>query len=101
MTKKSVQRPGLRYNWSERKRRTRVVQLHRQQYGELCFGWGVPAHPAGPKNPLCADHVIEVHQGGSEGGPLQVLCRRCNSRKSNATRAGRGSAPAVTASQDW
>jgi 5-methylcytosine-specific restriction endonuclease McrA len=30
---------------------------------------------------LTADHVIPVARGGTNDGPRQVLCRRCNSAK--------------------
>lgn len=35
-------------------------------------------------NPLTADHVIPVAQGG-RAGPLTVLCKRCNSGKRDRT----------------
>lgn len=71
-------RTALSNNWSERKRRRRCVEEHRKAYGDVCPGWGVPAHAA---SDLCADHVVPVAAGGDESGPLSVLCRRCNSAK--------------------
>ncbi|MDH3471437.1 MAG: HNH endonuclease [Acidimicrobiia bacterium] len=35
-----------------------------------------------PPNVLTADHIIPRSKGG-EDGPLQVLCRRCNARRSD------------------
>lgn len=75
----SQRRPD--YTSAERARRAKAVAAHRAMYGELCPGWMRPAHMAGPSNPLTADHVHEVRHGGSEQGPLGVLCRSCNSGK--------------------
>jgi hypothetical protein len=30
-------------------------------------------------NPLTADHVVSVAEGGAEDGPLRVMCHRGNS----------------------
>lgn len=30
---------------------------------------------------LTTDHVLPLKHGGTTDGPVQVLCRRCNSRK--------------------
>lgn len=64
--------------WTERKRRTAAVDAHRKQHGNWCPGYQVPAHEA---HDLTADHVTSVAQGGKASGPLQVLCRACNSSK--------------------
>jgi 5-methylcytosine-specific restriction protein A len=65
----------------ERQRRATTVAAHRERHGEVCPGWNRPPHPTSPDNPLTADHVDAVAAGGAEDGPLQVLCRRCNSGK--------------------
>lgn len=64
--------------WGERKRRAAAVAAHRAQHGDWCPGYQVPAHEA---TDLTADHVTAVAQGGKANGPLQVLCRTCNSAK--------------------
>jgi len=97
-------RRALSGDWAERKRRAAAVAAHRREYGDVCPGWGRPAHPA---TNLAADHIEEVHAGGDEHGPLQILCGSCNSAKSNAIRAGKQPVPARThdarasASRPW
>jgi 5-methylcytosine-specific restriction protein A len=99
-------RDALSNNWRERKRRAAVVAQHRRAFGDVCPGWQVPPHPA---TDLAADHIDEVHAGGDERGALAVLCRSCNSRKSNAVRramkSGAKTAPRPdargTPSRDW
>lgn len=63
---------------AETRRRKAAVDAHVAQHGYVCPGWGVEAHPA---TDLTADHITPVRSGGSESGPLQVLCRPCNGRK--------------------
>jgi 5-methylcytosine-specific restriction protein A len=64
---------------AERQRRAQAVAAHRATYGDWCPGWQRPPHPAAD---LTADHIVGViGSGGAEDGPLQVLCRPCNSRK--------------------
>lgn len=70
-------------DWTERIRRHRFVDAHRARYGNVCPGFGRPPHPAAD---LTADHIREVSRGGSPIGPLQVLCRSCNSRKAGTRR---------------
>jgi 5-methylcytosine-specific restriction protein A len=76
-------RPGLSNDWGERQRRAAFVAEHRRTVGDICPGYGVPEHHA---TDLTADHVVPVAAGGSEDGPLAILCRSCNGRKSD--RAG-------------
>jgi 5-methylcytosine-specific restriction enzyme A len=64
----------------ERERRRRLVADHRARVGDWCSGLG--NHPAHPSADLVADHVIEVAAGGPASGPLRVLCRSENSRRS-------------------
>lgn len=71
-------RRALQNDWGQRRRRAAVVAAWRAENGAYCPGYGVDPHPA---TDLCADHVIPVGAGGSEDGPLSVLCRSCNSRK--------------------
>ena len=63
---------------AERTRRARVVAEWISTYGGWCPGWQRPAHPS---SDLTADHVEAVAAGGAEDGPLQVLCRSCNSTR--------------------
>jgi 5-methylcytosine-specific restriction protein A len=71
---------------AERSRRAETVRRWREQHGDVCPGWQVPAHISPD---LTADHVTPVAAGGLESGPLTVLCRSCNSRKQD-TRPGGG-----------
>ena len=76
-----TQRPtNLTRDTTERKRRADAVMRHRHAYGDWCPGHDVPAHPS---SDLTADHIISVANGGDPNGPLQVLCRSCNGRKSD------------------
>lgn len=63
---------------AERKRRAQVVGAHREQHGNWCPGYQVPAHAS---DRLTADHLTPVAAGGAPDGPLGVLCVSCNSRK--------------------
>jgi 5-methylcytosine-specific restriction enzyme A len=64
----------------ERERRRRLVAEHRATVGDWCPG--LEDHPAHPSADLVADHVIEVAISGLASGPLRVLCRSENSRRS-------------------
>ncbi len=76
---KRARRPDLD-DAAERKRRQRLVADHRARVGDWCPG--LDQHPAHPCADLVADHVIEVAAGGLATGPLRVLCRSENSRRS-------------------
>jgi 5-methylcytosine-specific restriction enzyme A len=76
---KRARRPDLD-DAAERKRRARLVADHRARIGDWCPGLG--SHPAHPSADLVADHVVEVAAGGPATGPLRVLCRSENSRRS-------------------
>jgi hypothetical protein len=76
---KRARRPDLD-DAAERKRRARLVADHRARVGDWCPGLG--QHPAHPCADLVADHVVEVAAGGLASGPLRVLCRSENSRRS-------------------
>lgn len=60
------------------KQRAQAVQAWRNQYGDLCPGFGVDPHPS---TDLTADHPTPLKLGGLEHQPLRVLCRACNARK--------------------
>lgn len=76
-----TQRPtNLTRDTAERKRRAAAVSQHRQEFGNWCPGWKIPAHAS---TDLTADHVVSVAAGGDPSGELQVLCRVCNGRKSD------------------
>src|SRR5512133_3603833 len=76
---KAAKRPDMRTH-AETQRRRRLVATHRATVGDWCPGLG--DHPAHPSADLVADHVIEVAAGGPEAGPLRVLCRAENGRRS-------------------
>ena len=76
---KAAKRPGMR-TYSETERRRRLVADHRANVGDWCPG--LADHPAHPSADLVADHVVEVAVSGLETGPLRVLCRQENSRRS-------------------
>ena len=78
---KAAKRPGLK-TYSETERRRRAVADHRAQVGDWCGGVPELHRPAHPAANLTADHLIEVAAGGLESGPLRVLCRSENSRRS-------------------
>lgn len=71
-------------SYVQTQRRKAAVQDHIQAYGMYCPGWlNRPGHLVTPPNDLTADHIIPVARGGSEDGPLRVLCRSCNSAKAD------------------
>jgi hypothetical protein len=76
---KRARRPDLD-DHHERQRRRRLVADHRATVGDFCPG--IEDHPAHPCADLVADHVVEVAIGGLATGPLRVLCRQENSRRS-------------------
>jgi 5-methylcytosine-specific restriction enzyme A len=76
---KSARRPDMRTH-AETERRRRLVADHRARVGDWCPG--LRDHPAHPSADLVADHVVEVAAGGPEAGPLRVLCREENGRRS-------------------
>jgi 5-methylcytosine-specific restriction enzyme A len=75
---KRAKRPDLD-DHRERERR-RLVAEHRATIGDWCPG--LEDHPAHPSADLVADHVVEVAIGGLASGPLRVLCRSENGRRS-------------------
>jgi hypothetical protein len=76
---KAARRPAMR-TYAETERRRRAVATHRAEVGDWCPG--LEDHPAHPCADLVADRVIEVAIGGLETGPLRVLCRQENGRRS-------------------
>jgi hypothetical protein len=76
---KRARRPDLD-DHHERERRRRLVADHRARIGDWCPG--LEDHPAHPTADLVADHVVEVAVTGLATGPLRVLCRQENSRRS-------------------
>ena len=38
-------------------------------------------HEGSPENPLTAEHITALAAGGDPCGPLQTVCKRCNSSK--------------------
>ena len=76
---KRTRQPDMRTH-AETERRRRLVADQRARVGDWCPG--LEDHPAHPSADLVADHVIEVAVGGLESGPLRVLCRQENGRRS-------------------
>jgi hypothetical protein len=76
---KRAKRPDLD-DHHERERRRRLVAEHRAEVGDWCPG--LEDHPAHPSADLVADHVVEVAVSGLATGPLRVLCRQENGRRS-------------------
>jgi 5-methylcytosine-specific restriction enzyme A len=76
---KRARRPDLD-DHHERERRRRLVADHRAEVGDWCPG--IEDHPAHPSADLVADHVVEVAISGLATGPLRVLCRQENGRRS-------------------
>ena len=76
---KRAKRPDLD-DHHERERRRRLVADHRATVGDWCPG--LEDHPAHPSADLVADHVVEVAVSGLGTGPLRVLCRQENGRRS-------------------
>jgi 5-methylcytosine-specific restriction protein A len=72
---KRARRP---YTNAEQARRAATVQAWRAWHGDWCPGWQRAPHAA---TDLTADHITPVAAGGSEDGPLTVLCRACNGSK--------------------
>lgn len=69
--------------WYQRKRRANAVRRWRNQYGDWCPGYKVPAHHA---TDLTAEHSQALAEGGDQGQALTVLCRSCNSRHGAETK---------------
>jgi hypothetical protein len=84
---KRARRPDLD-DARERERRRRLVADHRATVGDWCPGLG--QHPAHPSADLVADHLVEIAAGGLASGPLRVLCRSENSRRSAWLATGLG-----------
>jgi hypothetical protein len=84
---KRARRPDLD-DARERERRRRLVADHRATIGDWCPG--LANHPAHPSADLVADHVVEIAAGGLASGPLRVLCRSENSRRSAWLATGLG-----------
>jgi 5-methylcytosine-specific restriction enzyme A len=76
---KRARRPDMR-TYQETERRRRLLADHRATIGDWCPG--LEDRPAHPSADLVADHVVEVAVNGLEMGPLRVLCRSENSRRS-------------------
>jgi 5-methylcytosine-specific restriction protein A len=73
----NTRRPAAR-TYAERQRRVQVVADWRATFGDWCPGWQRPAHAIALPNRLTAAHAVAVAAGGSEHGPLTVLCVPCN-----------------------
>lgn len=80
MSRPSASRRGYGRGWQAVTRD--AVATHRRVFGDTCPGWERPAHWSAD---LTGDHVIPISAGGlSTRANVQVLCRACNARKSNA-----------------
>lgn len=62
--------------YGEEWQRQRAAAIVRQPWCAACMS------VQSVDNPLTVDHIIPKHRGGGDGPEnLQVLCRRCNSKK--------------------
>ena len=76
---------------SERTRRQQLVNAWVERYGYVCPGYHRDQHPADRAlNPLQADHLVAIADGGAESGALSVLCRDCNLKKRHGKRPDLG-----------
>lgn len=83
-TRPSPQQRGYGEAW--RNIRDPIIQTWREQHGDVCPGWGVPAHDVTPPNLLTGDHLVPKDQGGGdEPDNVIVLCKRCQGRKGTST----------------
>lgn len=82
---KDARRPERR-SYAEQQRRRQVVAEHVAAYGWLCPGAPDLRHDPHPSRDLTADHIGPVAQGGTEDGPLRVLCRSKNSERGATAR---------------
>jgi hypothetical protein len=82
---KDARRPQRRSH-AEQQRRRQAVADHVATYGWVCPGW--QGHPPHPSHDLTAHHADAVGAGGSEHGPLVVVCRSLNSSIGSRTDAG-------------
>ncbi len=80
--KRSRSRPETR---QEREAKVKLVKEWVEAHGYWCPGFEVEPHPSAD---LTADHILPVGLGGDVLGPMQVLCRKCNSRRGNKLRMG-------------
>lgn len=69
---------GAPIDHAEQQRNAAAVAAYRAEHGDVCPGYGRPAHPS---NDLTADHTLARARGGGPTTPLEVLCRRCNSAR--------------------
>jgi 5-methylcytosine-specific restriction protein A len=77
-----VKRAVRPYTAAEKARRAAAVEQWRATHGDTCPGWGDrEPHAVVAPNILTADHVVPYAAGGSDDGPLSVLCRSCNGAK--------------------
>lgn len=82
--------PERTKTFAEKRRRAAFVAEYRKTWGDWCPGWRRPEHYVDhATNPITADHVTAVAAGGAEDGPLQALCRSCNSTKKDGRPRGR------------
>lgn len=58
----------------------------RREHGEVCPGYGVPAHLVVPPNFWTADHVEPTSLGGAPDGELRAMCNECNVRRGGRNR---------------
>jgi 5-methylcytosine-specific restriction protein A len=72
-------------DWKARAARRAAVQAWRREVGDICPGFNRGRHYA---TDLTADHLLEVRLGGDpRPDEYGILCRGCNSVKSNVQRA--------------
>ena len=75
--------PDRQFRSSARWRRTRARQIARQPWCGRCL------HEGSSANPLTADHIVPVAEGGAvfDEANLQILCVECNRIKTREDQA--------------
>lgn len=75
--------PGVILPMTEaEKRQARFAKKSRTYFARLVLRDGPFCKACGTTDNLCVDHIIPMSRGGSDDmDNLQLLCRRCNSRK--------------------
>jgi hypothetical protein len=68
------------YGWTWQRHARSAITAYRQTHGDICPGFGTPAHPITPPNHWVCDHDL---------GPL---CQSCNGRKAATVDRARAAA---------
>lgn len=79
--------------------RARVMRGHLARHGPWCPGWDRDSHQAWD---LTCDHIVPMSMGGApyDPGNVQILCARCNLRKSGESGRAEWTAESAAAQPD-